>query len=326
MSQLGRFLYGGLVYSSRNLFIGTRRKYNRDLQEANRRTSQGVCRLQMEGGTVEFADRGSGTPVLLVHGASGGFDQGLFLAELMGTSARSLSVSRFGYLGSSLPEDPSPAAQAQVFVRILDELGLEQVPAVGISAGGPPVLEFALRFPDRCSGVILVSAVTRRLNWVKALKPFCFLLRLPSDFPGWLMINGFKPALLLGHGITPAHYREMGQEGQQVYDRVYEQVLPLTAKSEGITNDMLQISSLADLPLESIRPPTLIFHSRDDNLVPWRHARDCADRIPNSRLVEFEKGGHLLLGHTGRIREEINRLFPELDMNRKTNRTIQEEP
>ena len=48
---------------------------------------------------------------------------------------RVIVPSRFGYLGSTLPEGATAADQADVFVELLDHLGLTRVEVMAISAG-----------------------------------------------------------------------------------------------------------------------------------------------------------------------------------------------
>jgi hypothetical protein len=52
---------------------------------------------------------GEGVTVLVSHGIVGGFDQAIQTGEhLLDADAQLIGVSRFGYLGSNLPEDPTP--------------------------------------------------------------------------------------------------------------------------------------------------------------------------------------------------------------------------
>src|SRR5215208_6881545 len=105
-----------------------------------------------EFGDIEYAVQGKGLPVLLVHGAGGGYDQGLLIGEnYVGDGHRFIAPSRFGYVRSSIPENGSPAAQADAYAALLDTLGVERVAVVGFSDGGPSALQFALRYPERCA-------------------------------------------------------------------------------------------------------------------------------------------------------------------------------
>jgi len=107
-----------------------------------------------EFGDIEYAVQGEGLPVLLAHGAGGGYDQGLLIGEnYVGDGHLLIAPSRFGYLRSSIPEeDGSPAAQADAYAALLDTLGVERVGVVTFSDGGPSALQFALRHPERCAG------------------------------------------------------------------------------------------------------------------------------------------------------------------------------
>lgn len=101
--------------------------YQRDLARELERVSTGSRIADTRCGPIEFAAMGSGPAVLLVHGAGGGFDQLLDLAEqLASVGFRAIAMSRFGYLGTPLPADASPEAQADAHACLLDALGVER--------------------------------------------------------------------------------------------------------------------------------------------------------------------------------------------------------
>jgi pimeloyl-ACP methyl ester carboxylesterase len=117
-------------------------------------------------GPVEYALAGDqdGPPVLVVHGIGGGYDQGLLVTELeKNNPLRIISVSRPGYLRTPLWVGDTPEQQADAHKALLDSLGIERVAIVGMSAGGPSALAFALRHPDQCCGLVMISAVSGRL-------------------------------------------------------------------------------------------------------------------------------------------------------------------
>jgi len=87
-------------------------------------------------GTLEYAVMGEGEPVLVVHGAGGGFDQGIDMTgTLAGRGYHLIAPSRFGYLRSTLPGNLSTAMQADAYAQLLDRLRVDKVVVVGISAG-----------------------------------------------------------------------------------------------------------------------------------------------------------------------------------------------
>ena len=131
--------------------------YRRDIHAARRRIASGSLVAETRAGRIEYAIAGDGPPVLLVHGAGGGYDQGLDLGEpLVARGLRVIAMSRFGYLRTPLPLDASPAAQADAHACLLDALGIARVAVVAASAGAPSALQFVLRHPERCRALVLL--------------------------------------------------------------------------------------------------------------------------------------------------------------------------
>src|SRR4051812_29403578 len=66
------------------------------------RISHGSLVVSSRFGQIEFATAGHGTPVLIFHGAGGGFDQAISAASrLIAAGYQIVAPSRFGYLRSS---------------------------------------------------------------------------------------------------------------------------------------------------------------------------------------------------------------------------------
>lgn len=72
----------------------------------------------------------------MIHGTGGGFDQGLRFADaLIAHGVRVIAPSRFGYLRSDFPVNPSLAEQADALASLLDNLGIDRIAVIGGSAG-----------------------------------------------------------------------------------------------------------------------------------------------------------------------------------------------
>ena len=131
--------------------------FRRAVADAERRVSGRSSTLETPFGTLEYAVAGSGPPILMIHGTGGGFDQGLnFASAIMQRGHKIISPSRFGYLRSDFPENPSLVNQAEAFIGLLDHLDIHRLPAIGGSAGALSATAFALKYPDRCSALILL--------------------------------------------------------------------------------------------------------------------------------------------------------------------------
>jgi hypothetical protein len=54
--------------------------YRRDLSAASESLARGSRLIKTACGPIEYSEAGSGTPVLSIHGAGGGWDQGLLIS------------------------------------------------------------------------------------------------------------------------------------------------------------------------------------------------------------------------------------------------------
>ena len=103
----------------------TYRAFRSEMDRADKRVSTGSRIMSTSRGPIEYTFVGDGFPLLIIHGAGGGFDQlrGFesdgHLSEL---GFRLIFVSRFGYLRSLLPTDASTRAQADAYAALLDIL------------------------------------------------------------------------------------------------------------------------------------------------------------------------------------------------------------
>jgi pimeloyl-ACP methyl ester carboxylesterase len=282
-------------------------RFRRDMRAAwERFRSEGSQVIETDCGPVEYATYGQGKPVLVVHGILGGFDQGLVIARgNVGQGFRSIAPSRFGYLGTPLPEDASPAGQADAYVCLLDALGIERAAILGTSAGATSALQFALRHPDRCSALVLFSANLPGETEAGLLPEPVAKALFKSDFAFWLATTYFGSSLRSTMGVPKGF--ELTPEYEADVAEVIKTILPVRPRSDGALFDMYVSNPDVNTgyPLEEIVVPVLIVNAVDDPLTLYRNAQSAAERIPGARLVTIEDGGHMLLGHEERIRSEI---------------------
>ena len=126
--------------------------YREDMRRAwERINSFPAQRLETRSGTIEYAGRGEGVPLLVSHGVLGCHVDTVdgWWADLPGSGFRVIGPSRFGYFGSTLPTDATPADQADAYTLLLDHLGVDRAVVIAFSAGSGSVLEFARRHPGR---------------------------------------------------------------------------------------------------------------------------------------------------------------------------------
>ena len=138
--------------------FGVVRRYRREVGGARQRLAAlDRSVLESEIGALEYAEEGSGRPLLVSHGIFHGFDGGLRSVRDLVDSFRIICPSRFGYLGTELPSGATGALQADAFAFLLDHLELDTVDVVAISAGTAPAVQFALRHEARVDHLVISS-------------------------------------------------------------------------------------------------------------------------------------------------------------------------
>jgi pimeloyl-ACP methyl ester carboxylesterase len=90
-------------------------------------------------------------------------------------------------------------------------------------------------------------------------------------------------------------------------------LLPATARRDGFLFDMFVSAPAINsgYPFGEISAPTLVVSAVDDPLASPANARRLAAAIPNARLFEVERGGHLLLGQAEVVRDQVKRFIRE---------------
>ena len=262
-------------------------------------------------GPIEYATHGKGRPVLVSHGIFGGFDQGLVLARgQLGEGFRAIVPSRFGYLRTPLPEDAAPATQADAYTCLLDTLGIERAAMMATSAGGTSAIQFALRHPERCSALILVSSNAPGETVALPPRPLAQVM-FRSDFLFWLLTSYFRSSMQSIMGV-PENF-ELTPEYEAEIAEVMRTILPVSPRADGALFDMYVSNPAINTgyPFEEIDVPVLMVHALDDPLADYDNARSLAARIPGAELVTIENGGHMLLGHEERIRSEVKTFLEE---------------
>ena len=284
--------------------------YARDMRDLRARLAAGSEIIETRRGAVEVARTGDGPAMLALHGAGGGYDQGLLLAGALGGDGFSrIAPSRFGYLRSTLPQDPSTEAQADALAEMLSALGVERVSILAMSGGVPPALQFALRHPDRVSALVLLSAApfTPFTAQEQDLPVPIWLYQalFSSDFPYWLLARSARPVLQSVFDAKPDIRADMPPDEAAFVAAMIDGFLPVTARIAGVGNEGAAIDPAARYEIERIGAPTLVIHARDDGINPFAIGEAIAGRIPDAELMALPAGGHLLLGHHAAVRARV---------------------
>lgn len=270
-------------------------------------------------GPIEYVTWGEGPVVLALHGAMGGYDQGVILARTIGEPGyRYVSVSRPGYLGTPLGSGPTPEQQADLCAELLDALSVADVAVMAVSGGGPCALHFAVRHSHRCRALILVSTCSQKID---GSVPLAFrIMKLLAHWPALVNMMRRKrlsdPEKAARRAIPDPALRERTLQNPESWGLFMELMkstfdrMPL--RLPGTENDIRVTRATATYPLEKIIAPALIIHGTADRVVPFTHAKLFEARIPRAELLAIDGGEHIsVFTHRNEIRPRVAKFLRE---------------
>lgn len=262
-----------------------------------RLTAYDTKTVSLSYGDMTYVDCGQGEVILSVHGIFGGYDQAFDTCRDFVSHYRILAPSRFGYPGSDILGDGTPAEQAAAYVELLDRLEIDKVYVLATSAGGSIAFRFALDYPERTKGLIL----------------YCSAMPYPSKphkyaeyaGPPELMCNDYAMFLL-----SPLFEPIMGMKVSTISD-----LLPVGQRKAGILLDAAVVNpdmarNYDSYPIEELQMPILILHAKDDKLADYDAVSKALFRFPDdTTLVSFETGGHLMTGNGEMVKQSVTQFI-----------------
>jgi pimeloyl-ACP methyl ester carboxylesterase len=293
-------------------------RYTREITAARKRIdSLGSQVIETKCGPVEYARIGEGDPVLVVHGALGGCDQGLFLARSIDISnSQIISVSRFGFLRSPVPPGATLDTQADAFAALLDALGIQKAAVFAVSAGSTSAIRFTARYPERVSALILMGPDAPGETYMALPPRFLCHILFGSDFVYWAMIHSLGRKMQTATGLVPRGYK-LTPENAVLVSKVQTGSLPVSRRMDGWDFETYtcekefwgSVTPASPYPLSKIETPVLVIIAEDDPISHPANVRALAEQMPNARIYSVADGGHFLFGHAEEVRAEIGQFL-----------------
>ena len=182
------------------------------------------------------------------------------------------------------------------------ELGYDQWIVLGHSFGGNVALEYALRYPQRLSRLILMNTGGDQW-WVNHNAPELLAKRgynaesvdaARRFYNGQVTVDDYLPTFMKFMKAYSYHSSLLYQPGILTLAQKLGLGPPMKIRPEALIfgyGQMLQGWSVMNR-LGEIQVPTLVTAGRYDFLFPPEHQAILADRIPNARLELIECAGH----------------------------------
>ncbi len=271
-------------------------------------------RLDVNGTFLAYTTVGTGRPALVMHGGLG-LDHSVMRA--LDILSDTYSLTYYDHRGNGRSGRPpletitfeSLAADAD---KLRQALGHEKVTLIGSSFGGAVALQYALQYPERVDGLILIGAVARNSGEVIA---------------GDLVARGVAPAAL--EPISDADCTD--EQIRETYRAVFpaflhaatsehvDRLIGATIFSAKACQRSFALFETYDLrtSVQKIRAPALVITGASELPGNHRGSSWLAEALPNATGVELESAGHLaFIDQPERLREAVLQWLHDLDARR----------
>jgi len=252
-----------------------------------------VHTVSASGVRIAYVAAGAGAPaVCFVHGTGGSSRAWMHQLDGLADLGQIIALDLPGHGGSggSIPKAIEDAAA--VIAEFLDALGIARVVIGGHSMGGAIAQQFALSYPERTDGVILIGTGAR----LRVLPRLLDLLA--ADYP-----RGVD--LLMSLAVSAQALAELKTELHRA----------TADNAPGVVLGDLQACDRFDVMkrISAISAPTLVICGDEDQLTPPKYARFLGERIAGATVAVIAGAGHYVQVEkpretTAAIREFLVRL------------------
>ncbi len=235
-------------------------------------------RITVNGLNIRYFTGGQGEPLVIIHGGGDG-------ARVWLNNAEELSKYYSVYIpdlpGFGRSQSVNDRFRLSEFVKFVEDfssrLGLDSFYLMGHSIGGGIALHYALKFPEKVKGLVLVSS--------------------------WCL--GIEAALWVRLMSYPALCRSFGEAGiviskgikwlARLFYAPFRLANPVTRVKMDIGMTMITFRGQTTVLRErlcELAMPTLVIWGDGDQVVPASHAYAAAELIPDCQLHVFQGCGH----------------------------------
>lgn len=278
-----------------------------------KRQSIGFCQAA-DGVRIAYATVGTGPPLVKAANWLNHLEldwQSPIWSKTFQALSDGRTFIRYDERGNGLSDWAVDDISFEAFVRdletVVDALGLERFPLLGMSQGCAVSIAYAMRHPERVSALILIGGYAA--GWRIGCSPeeqerrqaVMTLTKL-----GWGTHN---PAYR--HIFSQTFMPDGTPDELAWFDEFQRQTTsPDNAvRFQDAFGDIDVREQLAHL-----RAPTMVLHARHDQRISLDQGRELAIGIPNARFVVLESRSHIILGHEAAwpvLMDEVQRFLAE---------------
>lgn len=247
----------------------------------------------VNGINFHYLQKGQGPDVVLIHGITGSL--AMWHINVLPALSENYRVTTYdlrghGYTDITLTGYTSPQ-QAEDLHGLLEYLNIERAYLVGHSFGGVIALHFAVLYPERVSGIVILDAGVPALRHLRTLQ----------DWPGWekwkdkLEAYGIKrekftddaERIIRKSFVIPVQFGL--RKGQERQTKRLEKLLDETS----VVKEFRDIAGLTEDRLAEIQNPTLAVYGKTSPY--WKIGSRLQELLKNCKAFFMQETGHFYL-------------------------------
>ncbi len=238
----------------------------------------------INGISLAYDDRGTGLPLLLIHGFP--LSRSIWAPQLTALQGefRVIAPDLRGFGESDAPDGPySMDCFADDMIGLLDHLGIDRAVVGGMSMGGYVLMNMLARYPQRVSAACFM--VTRAGADDEAGKERRLTLAREVLAKGPRIVTDAFNTIL---------FSSRAGEGSSALSAEVGSIMARTS-SRGLAGGLLAMRERPDFTprLADVHIPSLVIGAEFDQAIPPEESRLLAEKLPHARLVIVPDAGHM---------------------------------
>jgi 2-hydroxymuconate-semialdehyde hydrolase len=252
-------------------------------------------------------DRGSGRPVVLIHGSGPGVSAWANWRLVIPGLAKQFRViapdmAGFGYTDRPAGFAYNKAAWVAQVISMLDALGLEKADLVGNSFGGAIALATAIQHPARVGRLVLMGSVGLSFPITPALDAVWGYTPSIENMRGLLDIFAYDRSLV-NDELAELRYRASIQPG---FQESFAAMFPAPRQR------WVDALASAEEAIRAIPHEALLIHGREDQVIPPSVSLRLLQLIERAQLHMFGQCGHWTqIEHSARFTQLVAHFLAE---------------
>lgn len=244
--------------------------------------------IDADGHRTNVLERGSGPPLVLLHGAGPGVSAWTNWNEVipgLSHAFRVIAPDIAGYGYTEIRPDREYRIKSWVahYIGILDTLEIRKASIVGNSFGGGLALATALAHPERVERLVLLGTPAGEFEMTEGQKAGWYYEPSLPAMANVLRHFPYDPSCVTD-AMVRARYEASARPGAQEAAR---KLLPKPNES-GPT----LVKGVPEASLAKIQHPTLVLHGREDRVIPFELGLRLLRCIPDAQMHAFGRCGH----------------------------------